>query len=322
MIPEKEKKQIADWSRTLKDDIFIRLILTGDERSQTFKDFCDDLTRIAPKIKIKREKDDESKPPVIRVGNVGYQAIPTGKELEPFLSALADGDGHAQNSPLSVHKKLHQIRVPALLKVYIMPHCPFCPATVKKLLGLAAASESIKLTIIDGSFFPEMAASDKIQSAPTVLLDDQFYWTGSIQMEEIVDMIINRDPSRLSASSLKAMFEEGNALEVARMMLDSGKIFSAFTELLVHKKWPIRLAAMVAFETIAEENYTLVHSTIPYLWDCFLKAEDTIKGDILYLLGKSGDKGIIQKLETVLNGSYGVDVKEAAEEALEALNLN
>ncbi|MDH4204361.1 MAG: thioredoxin family protein [Desulfobacteraceae bacterium] len=319
MIPEKEKQQIANWSRILKDDIRITLILTEDERSQAFKDFCDDLTGIAPKIKIKREKDDESKPPIIRIGSVGYQAIPTGRELEPFLSALADSDGQTQNCPLSVHKKLHQIRVPALLKVYIMPHCPFCPATVMQLLCLAAASESIKLTIIDGSFFPEKAASDNIQSAPTVLLDDQFYWTGSIQMEEIVDMILSRDPSRLSASSLKAMFEDGNALKVAGMMLDSGKIFPAFTELLVHKKWPVRLAAMVAFETIAEENYTLLHHTIPYLWDCFSTAEDTVKGDILYLLGKSGDKGIIPKLETVLNGPYGVDVKEAAEEALEAL---
>lgn len=319
MIPGKEKKQIADWSQTLKDDIRIHLILTEDERSQTFKEFCDDLGRIVPKIKIKQEKDDESKPPVIRVGNVGYHAIPTGKELEPFLSALFDGDGQAQNSPLSTYKKVHQIRVPALLKVYITPHCPFCPAAVKQLLCLAAVSESIKLTIIDGAFFPEMAASDKIQSAPTVLLDDQFYWTGSIRIEEIVDMILNRDPSRLSTSSLKAMFEEGKAVEVAGMMLDSGKIFSAFTELLVHKKWPVRLAAMVAFETIAEENRTLVHQTLPYLLDCFLTAEDTVKGDILYLLGKSGDKGIIPKLETVLNGPYGVDVKEAAKEALEAL---
>ena len=319
MIPEKEEKQIADWSQTLKDDIRIHLILTKDERSQIFKDFCDDLTRIAPIIKRKQEKGDKSKPPVIRIGNVGYQAIPTGKELEPFLSALADGDGPTQNGPFSVHKKLQQIRVPALLKVYIMPHCPFCPATVKQLLCLAAASESIKLTIIDGAFFPKEAASDNIQSAPTVLLDDQFCWTGSIQIEEIVDMILNRDPSRLSASSLKAMFEEGSAVEVARMMLDSGKIFSAFTDLLVHKKWPIRLAAMVTFETMAEENHTLIHQTIPYLWDCFLLAEDTIKGDILYLLGKSWDKGIIPKLETILNGPYGVDVKEAAQEALEAL---
>jgi hypothetical protein len=322
MIPGKEKKQIADWSQTLKDDIRIHLILTDDERSQTFKEFCDDLARIVPKIKIKQEKDGESKSPVIRIGNVEYQAIPTGKKLEPFLSALFDGDGQTQNGLLSIHKKVHQIRVPALLKVYILPHCPFCPLAVKQLLCLAAASESIKLTVIDGAFFPERAASDKIQSAPTVLLDDQFYWTGSIQIEEIVDMILNRDPSRLSTSSLKAMFEEGKAVEVAGMMLDSGKIFSAFTELLVHKKWPVRLAAMVAFETIAEENRILVHQTLPYLLDCFLTAEDTVKGDILYLLGKSGDKGIIPKLETVLNGPYGVDVKEAAQEALEALNLN
>ncbi len=269
MIPEKEKKQIVDWSQTLKDDMRIHMILTEDERSQTFKDFCDDLMRIVPRIKIKREKDKGSTPPTIQIGNVGYQAIPTGKELEPFLSALADGDGQTQNGPLSVHKKLHQIRIPALLKVYITPHCPFCPVTVKQLLCLAAANESIKLTIIDGEFFPEKAASDNIQSAPTVLLDDQFYWTGSIQMEEIVDMIINRDPSRLSASSLKTMFEEGGALEVARMMLESGKIFPAFTELLVHTKWPVRLAAMMVFETIAEENNTLVHHTLPYLWDCF-----------------------------------------------------
>ena len=319
MISEEEKQKIADWSQALKDDIHIHLILTEDERSRTFKDFCDDLEGIAPKIKIKREKEDESIPPIIRIGNVGYQAIPTGKELEPFLNLLADRYGHIQNDFLPVYQKLHQLQVPAILKLYIMPHCPFCPVAAKQLLYLAAASDAIKLTIIDGTLFPEMAASDKIQSAPTVLLDEQFYWTGSIRIEEIVDMILNRDPSRLSASSLKAMFEEGGALDVARMMLDSGKIFSSFTELLVHKKWPIRLAAMVVFETIAEENHTLVYPIIPYLWECFSTAEDTIKGDILYLLGKSGNKRIIPKLETVLNGPYGIDVKESAREALEAL---
>ena len=319
MITEQEKKQIANWSQTLEGDVRIHLILTEDDRSQAFKEFCDDLTRIVPKITIKQEKDNESELPVIRVGNVDYQAIPTGRELEPFLNLLTDDDSRTQNGILSVHQTLRQIRIPALLKVYIMPHCPFCPKTVKEMICLAAASESIKLTIIDGSFFPEKAASDNIQSAPTVMLDNQFYWTGSIQIEEIVDMMLNRDPSRLSASSLKAMFEEGNALELAKMMLDSGKIFPALMELLVHKKWPIRLAAMVTFETIAEENHKLVHLTIPYLWDYFSTADDTVKGDILYLLGKSGDKGIIPKLETVLNSPYGVDVKEAAQEALEAL---
>jgi hypothetical protein len=90
-------------------------------------------------------------------------------------------------------------------------------------------------------------------------------------------------------------------------------------ELLVHKKWPVRLAAMVAFETVAGKNQPLLRHTLPFLWNSFSRAEDTVKGDILYLCGISGDKGIIPKLKTVLNGPYAVDVKEAAEEALEAL---
>lgn len=319
MISEEEKKIIVEWGKTLKDDIRITLILTEDARSRTFRDFCDDLTNIVPRLSVKKEKEDESRPPVIRLGNVGYQAIPTGKELEPFLGALANGVHHTQSISVSVQKKLHQIRIPALLKIYIMPHCPFCPVAVTQLLSLAASSESIKLTIIDGALFPEMAASDNIRSAPTVLLDDQFHWTGTVQVKEIVDMILHRDPSRLSASSLEAMFKEGGAVEVAKMMLDSGKIFPSFMELLIHVKWPVRLAAMVAFETIAEENQSLVEPTTPFLWECFLTAEDPVKGDILYLLGKSGDRGIISKLETVLNGPYGADVKEAAEEALAAL---
>lgn len=319
MISEKEKKQIENWGRTLKDDIFIRLVLTEDKRSRTFQDFCKEIEHIVPKITIKQEKDEDSKLPVIQIGNVGYQAIPLDRELEPFLSALAGDDNRIQNIPLSVQGKLLQVKIPAYLKVYIMPDCPFCSAAVKQVLLLAAASESIRLTVVDGALFPEIAASDKIRSAPTVLLDDQFHWSGSIQIHDIVDMILNRDPSRLSASSLKAMFEEGGAAGVAKMMLDTDKIFPAFMELLVHTKWPVRLAAMVVFETIAEKNQPLVQQTIPFLWDSFSRAEDTVKGDILYLFGISGDKEIIPKLKTVLNGPYAVDVKEAAEEALEAL---
>ncbi|MBW2669128.1 MAG: thioredoxin family protein [Deltaproteobacteria bacterium] len=176
------------------------------------------LTRLAPNIKIKPEKYEESTPPAIQVGNVRYQEIPVGKVLEPFLDVLANRDTPAQHVNVSVQNKLFNNRIPALLKIYIMPHCPFCPKTVVQILSLAKGNESIKLIIIDGSLFPEIAASDNIHSAPTVLLEDQFRWTGSIQIEEVVDMILTRNPSQLSASSLQAMFEEGGAVEVdARM---------------------------------------------------------------------------------------------------------
>jgi hypothetical protein len=319
MIPE-EERQIALWGQKLENDIRMELTITKDKRSRAFQNFCDNLSRVAPKISTKTEKENEAKAPLIRIGNVRYQAIPSGKELEPFLSALAGNESPTPQLSASLRERVSTMEIPARLKIYITPYCPFCPVAVKQLLSLAAANEGIKLTIIDGALFPEAAKSDNIQSAPTVLLDDLYRWTGTIQLREIADMILSRDPSRLSASSLKDMFEEGNAAGVAEMMTDSGKIFPAFLELLVHEKWPVRLGAMVAFETIAEKNSKLIAQAIPFLWERFPHVEDTVKGDVLYLFGVSGDESLIPKLETVLSGPYPVEVKEAAAEALEEIS--
>ena len=151
-------------------------------------------------------------------------------------------------------------------------------------------------------------------------LDDLYRWTGSIQAREVVDMILTRDPSSLSAASLRDMFEDGDAVGVAEMMLGRKKIFPAFLELLIHDKWPVRLGAMVAFETIAAKSSDLAARAIPFLWERFSLAEDTVKGDILYLLGVSGDKKTTPKLTTILSGPYSAEIKEAAADALKELD--
>jgi glutaredoxin len=317
MTPE-EQKRIAGWGKTLKDDISIELVMSEDDRSELFKDFCGHLTRLSPKVRLKKENEAESSPPVLRIDNIRYQAIPTGRELDLFLNLLSDRNNPADPLPPELQKQLDQIRLPAFLKIYITPHCPFCPTTVMQLLLLAVGNELIKLTIIDGDLFPEMVKSDNIRSAPTVVLEGQFRWTGSIEVREIVDIILNRDPAQLSEFSLKDMLSSGDAERVAKMMIDSGKIFPAFMELLIHKKWPVRLGAMVAFETIAEQNQELAAQAVPFLQKRFSRVEDTVKGDILFLIGKSGDDGAIPMLERVLSSAHPIDVKEAAAEALEA----
>jgi HEAT repeat protein len=134
-----------------------------------------------------------------------------------------------------------------------------------------------------------------------------------------VDVILSRDPSKLSALSLKGMLDDGNAAGVAQMMLESEKIFPAFLELLVHEKWPVRLGAMVAFESIVEQNKNLAAEVVTPLLKAFSKAEDTLKGDILYVLGESRDTRVIPKLKAVLTEPHDHEVKAAAVEALEKL---
>ena len=60
--------------------------------------------------------------------------------------------------------------------------------------------------MIDGTLFHETAQQDSVSSAPTVLLDDDFRWTGQTDVMEIIKILSDRDPEKLGASSLETEF--------------------------------------------------------------------------------------------------------------------
>ena len=317
MTPEDEAI-ITEWYRKVDGEIRIGLNLTEDDRSKQIQAFCGDLGRLAPGLHIEEEHKDGKQPPEISIGkNISYQAVPLGKELDPFLTALSGRDTLATELASPLRDTLDQIRTPAILKIYIAPQCPFCPQVVNRLLTLSASQSLVYIVVVDGALFPERAENDHIRSVPTVILDDEFRWTGMIQLEELVHMMVSRDPSKLAADSLRKIIEEGNASALAQMMIESGKIYPAFLDLLTHEKWPVRLGAMVTLEFLAEEHKEMALQVIAPLWDRFSEVDDRVKGDILYVFGECDDRSVIPKINTVLNGPYSGEVLEAAEEALE-----
>lgn len=319
-MTSEEEKRIRKWNSEISSDIEISLLMTEDKRNREFGEFCENLTRLAPKIYIVEEEGEPKEAPAIRIGYaLRYHAIPLGTELEPFLEALSFLDKKFSQIPVFAHDHLEKIELPVILKLFVSQQCPFCPVTVRRIIPLVAASEFVQLTIIDCTLFPEMAQLNRIQSVPTLLFDEQFRWTGSLQLEELLEVIINRDPAKLGASSLEKMLNEGNAAQLAEMMLDKEKIFPVFLDLLVHKKWPVRLGAMVTMEEIASRNPELAAQVIDPLWERFHHVEDPVKGDIIYILGESGKDNIATRLEMVLSGEYDSEVKAAAEEALEKI---
>ena len=94
-------------------------------------------------------------------------------------------------------------------------------------------------------------------------------WSGSVELPDIVRLIAHRKPQELSTASLVNMVENGEAPRIARMMVDAGTLFPAFFELLVHEKWPVRLGAMVAMESLAAEDRDLAAAAVDPLWDLF-----------------------------------------------------
>ena len=315
-----EERQISLFSDQLTQDIRLRLVKTHHEVSRLLEDFCVALQKVAPKIHIVHEKAESDAPSELRIHpNIRYRAVPLGRELAPFLEALSwIFKGQAlPYSPFSL--LLDKLTLPAELKLYIAEQCPYCPGVVQSLLPLAISSDWIKVTIIDAGLYIEEASSDRIQSVPTLVLDEQFRWTGAVKLQEVLEAINHRDPSRLEADTLMNMIADGNAGLLSKMMLEKNMIFPALMDLLVHPKWPVRLGAMVALETIAEENPALAQKTMLPLWDRFDAVDDKVKGDILYLVGEIDNGVSIERIQDVLNKrlNYDSEIIEAAEEALE-----
>jgi len=312
-----DRKKIAQWAKSLSKEVQMGLTVTEDNRSQALRLFCDHLIQMVPELHVMEENPAGSERPSLHLQNIRYHAVPTGKELDLFLGALDGGSNPAGQLAPSVRNRLTDLNTPAPIKIYITAECPFCPVTVQPLIALAAATDHVKLTVIDGIMFPEMAKADNIQSAPTVVLDDHFRWDGSATINEIVEVIVHRDPARLSAASLRGMLKEGLASQVAQMMLDHQKIFPGFLTLLIHDKWPVRLGAMVVFEIIAEHSRKLTTQMTSFLWRRYQGAEDRVKGDLIYLLGKSGNPEVIPYLKSVLSETPNDEIKEAVLEALD-----
>lgn len=315
-----EENQILTLNQRLSKEIQIELIQTDHVKSIDLKRFRDELVQRVPKIRVKNEQGDPDEIPAIRVHKgLRYQAVPAGTEVAPFIEALCLKDSATTQIDGAIATQLAKINLPTHLVIYVSPQCTFCPGAVQQLLPVLMLNSNIRLTVVDAMHFPELAEKDNIQSVPTLILEDQFRWSGIFQLVEIVEMMVNRDPSVLGPASLEMMLKEGKAAQLAEMMLEETKIFPAFYELLIHAKWPVRLGAMVVMEDIIEKNPDLASQTVKPLWQRFDKVDNRVKGDLVYILGQMSLLETTPLLEGILKGEYEAEVKEAAREALEKL---
>ena len=315
MSPD-EKQQVARLNEKLKRTIDIHLVVTGDARSQTLEAFGRELVENAPGLRLIIEKEDAGAviPGLHIASSMIYHAVPHGMELPPFIDMLASVS--EQTGRKSRAGSIQDPEIPAMLKLYVSSTCTFCPAMVRKLTPLVLQDARLRLTIIDGVLFPEMAATDYVRSVPTLIMDDQFRWTGTVDLDELLNAVQRRDPAQLSAGTLASMISDGNAYRLADMMLERDCIFPGFFDLLTHPAFSTRLGAMAAAEEIAERQKHLAAQMAVSLAERFERQTDTVKGDLLYIMGMAGDNRVIGFLKEIAAGAYPDDIKEDARDAI------
>ncbi len=311
---------IQNWDQTIEKQVNIKLVHADHTEDNSFLNFTKQILEITSNLGIESLKEENALPGFLLKENITYSALPLGQELAPFLETLSQINGTEKMLSVSLLQTLKTINIPVKLKLFIALSCPHCPHVVRSVMPLALHCNNIYLHIIDGSLFPKVAQKDVVQSAPCLILDD-FRWTGSVNPEEIVKMIVDRDPSQLSTETLKTILEQGDAGWIARQMIQKKKIFEAFINLLVHETWSVRLGGMVVVEEIVETEPHLTALLCQPLIEIFDKKDIPIQGDILYALGVAGDSETLEWLNKKLPQLDHQDLIDAATEAMDNLKL-
>jgi glutaredoxin len=309
--------QIRQWGKSLSRNISIRFRTSSDERSRELDQFLLEFADCAEKVRIIPEQAEAGELPAILVSpNLTYQALPHDRELAPFLFMLSHTLGEIEPLDATSMDRLGQVVWPAEIRVFIAAACPHCPEIVKKLAPLAFHQPLIQMNIIDGVLFPELSEPHGVRSVPTVLLDGQFRWTGSLDRTEFLETLVHRDAALLPASSLKNLLKEGHADQLSAMILERGEVLPAFADLVTHPEWSVRLGALVVAEEILEKDPTLAQNLLPPLWERFGNTDVTVKGDIVYLIGLAGSEEWAPRLRNLLTTDLPDELREAVQEAL------
>lgn len=317
-----EMTKIKEWADFQAHAIPVSLSDTPHPRQPEFDAFGSELARIAPCVRITRSNRPCEIPAFFIGDHIRFSALPRDRELAPFLEALSFAAAPAP-LPGSIRPLVEQIHHPGHLTLFIAAQCPHCPDMVRRLVPPAVHAQQMVLDIIDGTLFPELAEGRQVLSVPCLILEPDFRWTGQVDLKEILTQVSERDPSRLSAATFRQILEQGDADWICRQMIQADTLFQGFIDLLLHPEWSVRLGAMVVVESLAELAPPLAGRLCPVLRQVFDDFEDiSIKGDILYALGETGDRQTREWIQHILPGLDHPDLRDAAREALSTIGSN
>lgn len=301
-----------------------QITLSQHPLSESLERWAETVKTAYPLLSWMVQRSDDQQTPQLKISSrLIYQAIPEGVERPLFYQAMGLRDLGPCPFDKTLQERIKLLQVPHAVQLFMANQCHYCPQVVLQMLHYGRLTSQVTLKIVDAQMFPEIAANNSIKSVPTLILDDNMRWSGQLDIAEMVGYIENQDPAQLGGETLAAMIQDGQAAQLAGMMVASQKVFPALNGLLTDEKWSIRLGAMVVMETLIETDVSLVVTYLQKFWNEWESFDSNVKGDLLYLMGETqcpAFKDPIQSLLQTLKDADG-DLITAARDALDRLRI-
>lgn len=192
------KNQLSTYLAKIISPIEIVYFENDSDKSVEMVDLLTEVDAMSAMITIKKEDDSSHRSPSFQVNQPDYKTgivfagVPMGHEFTSFILAILQTGGY----PLKIEKELIEqiksINGSYKFETYISLSCHNCPDVVQALNVMSLLNPNITHTMIDGDVYQDEVKDKKIMSVPTIFLNDEEFYQGRMELEEIVGKIDSR----------------------------------------------------------------------------------------------------------------------------------
>ncbi|MFL2964224.1 MAG: alkyl hydroperoxide reductase subunit F [Methylophilaceae bacterium] len=192
------KNQLSTYLAKIISPIEIVYFENDSDKSVEMVDLLTEVDAMSAMIAIKKGDDSSHRSPSFQVNQPDYKTgivfagVPMGHEFTSFILAILQTGGY----PLKIEKELIEqiksINGSYKFETYISLSCHNCPDVVQALNVMSLLNPNITHTMIDGDVYQDEVKDKKIMSVPTIFLNDEEFYQGRMELEEIVGKIDSR----------------------------------------------------------------------------------------------------------------------------------
>jgi len=199
MLDADIKQQLEQYLELMEADVLLKVSEGNDSASRDMAALIDELASMTSKIKV--EKISLPRTPSFSINRIGedtgvvFAGIPLGHEFTSLVLALLQVSGRAPKVDDKIIERVKSLRGEYHFETYVSLSCHNCPEVVQALNMMSVLNQNISHTMIDGSVFKDEVESKDIMAVPTVYLNGEFFASGRMDIEEILNKLGSVDIS-------------------------------------------------------------------------------------------------------------------------------
>jgi len=136
---------------------------------------------------------------------VFFSGIPSGHEFNSLVLAILWASGTEIKLDSSLQTLIGNVSEKLHFEVFVSLSCHNCPDVVQALNQFALLNPNISSEMIDGGIYPELIEERKIQGVPCVYLNGELFANGKVEVGELVNKLIERNPNITQAKNQEAL---------------------------------------------------------------------------------------------------------------------